>query len=307
MTSFKQWLGRRNPITQLVLLLVAVILLIELVGVTLGESVDSLQTRVPGSDKFLHFFGFAALSLGMAAWLRRNSPGVRMPALVVTVFLVCVAAADEAGQAFNPVRNVEMGDLVVGWCGLAVAGACQLWGRRPAIAAALGLTAVVIGGNVMATSVTRQRHLNAAVRHERVGDYAGAEREYLAALAAGADTAGVYNQLGWVGIESGIGDPSIALRHAERALALRPDDPDILDTYGWALHHVGRSAEALTYLERAYAAKPDIFCIHYHLGVVLVTLGQIDKATFHFRQQMKLVNTNEAERSRKALEELQKS
>ena len=305
MTSSTQWLGARSTITQLVLLLGAVVLSIEIAGFTLGESVNALQTRVPGSDKYLHFFGFAMLSLAMSAWLRRHSPAVRMPALVVSLFLVFVAAADEAGQAFDPARNVEMADLVVGWCGLAVAGAWQLWQRRPAIAGALGIAAVVVSGNIMATSVARQQHLNAAVRHERVGDFAGARREYLDALAAGADTAGVYNQLGWVEIESGIGDPAIALGHAERALALRPNSPDILDTYGWALHHVGRSAEALSYLERAYAAKPDIFCIHYHLGVVLVTLGQVDKATFHFRQQMKLINTNEAERSRKALEELQ--
>ncbi len=305
MTGFKKWLAARNTITQLVLLLVVIVLLIEFIGFTLGESVNSLQTRVPGSDKFLHFFGFAALSLAMSAWLRRYSPNVRMPALIVSVFLALVAAVDEAGQRFNPARNVEMGDLVVGWSGLAVAGAWQLCPRRPVIAAALGVTAAVIGGNIMVTSVERQRHLNAAVRFERVGDYAGARREYLAALDAGVESAGLYNQLGWVEIESGIGDPAIALQHAQRALALAPDNPDVLDTYGWALHHAGRSAEALPYLERAYAAKPDIFCIHYHLGEVFVALGQKDKAKYHFTEQLKFVNTNEAERARKALEEMQ--
>ena len=154
------------------------------------------------------------------------------------------------------------------------------------------------------TSVTRQRHLYAAVQFERAGDFVGARREYLAALSAGEQGAHLYNQLGWVEIESGIGDPSMAVLYSERALALRPNDPDIFDTYGWALHHVGRNAEALSYLDRAYAARPDMFCIHYHLGEVLVALGQIDKARFHFRQQLKFVNTSEAERARRSLEKL---
>ena len=46
---------------------------------------------------------------------------------------------------------------------------------------------------------------------------------------------------------------------------MSPADADIYDR---ALHHAGRSAEALPYLERAYAAKPNMFCIHYHLREV---------------------------------------
>ena len=171
----------------------------------------------------------------------------------------------------------------------------------------IGATAFAIATSITMTSIARQRHLNAAVRFERVGDFVGARREYLAALSAGDETARVYNQLGWVEIESGIGDPSMAVRYAERALAMRPNDPDIFDTYGWALHHVGRDVEALSYLDRAYAAKPDIFS--YPLSSWSSAGGRWARSTrpsLHFKQQMELVNTNEAERARKALEELQK-
>jgi Tfp pilus assembly protein PilF/VanZ family protein len=304
-TALKTWWSARGTLTQLALIIAATVVVIEIAGLMLGGEVNSLQRRVPGSDKILHFCGFAALSLILSELLGRTSPGVRSPAVVVSLLLAVVAAADEAGQAFNPVRNVDLGDLAAGWCGLAIAGSWRLRRQAPALALAVGATALAIAGNVTMTSVMQQRHLNAAVRFERLGDFAGARREYLAALDAGAETAHVYNQLGWVEIESGIGDPSMALRYSEQALALRPNDPDIFDTYGWALHHVGRHVEALSYLERAYAAKPDIFCIHYHLGEVLVSLGQPDRAKFHFVQQMKLVNTNEAERARRSLERLE--
>lgn len=306
MTNFKKWWGARSTTTRLALLAVGVVFVIELVGLLLGGAVNAQQTRLPGSDKVLHFLGFAALSLAISGLLRRIAPGLRSPVLIVSLLLAVVAAGDEAGQAYNPVRNVDFADLVAGWCGIAIAGCWSLRRQQPTLGVAIGALAFGIAASITMTSITRQRHLNAAVRFERVGDFVGARREYLAALSAGDETAHVYNQLGWVEIESGIGDPALAVRYAERALAMRPNDPDIMDTYGWALHHVGRDVEALSYLNRAYASKPDIFSIHYHLGVVLVALGQIDKARFHFKQQMELVNTNEAERSRKALEELEK-
>lgn len=306
MTGFTKWWQGRTAMTQVALAIVAAVILIEVVGFILGEGVNSLEDRIPGIDKVLHFSGFAALSLTISELLRRTAPRLRSPILLVSLLLALVAVGDEAGQSLNPVRNVDVGDLVAGWCGLAVAACWRLRRQRPAVAFAIGVSAVVIAAGVLMTSVTRQRHLNAAVVFERAGDFAGARREYLAALAAGDTSAHVYNQLGWVEIESGIGDPAVAVRYSEQALALRPNDPDIFDTYGWALHHVGRNVEALSYLDRAYAGKPDMFCIHYHLGKVLVALGQIDKAKMHYKQQLKLVNTNEAERARKALEELLK-
>jgi Tfp pilus assembly protein PilF/VanZ family protein len=304
-TGFKRWWAARATVTQVALLVAVAVVLIELVGFVFGGAVNAVATRVPGTDKILHFFGFAVLSLVIAALLRRTSPGVRSPALGVSLVLALVAAGDELGQAFNPSRNVDFDDLVAGWCGLAIAGCWQLRRRRPAIALAVSVAACAIAGSVTMTSVTRQRHLNAAVRLERVRDFAGARREYLAALSAGEQSAHLYNQLGWVEIESGIGDASLAVRYAERALAMRPNDPDVLDTYGWALHHAGRTTEALPYLERAYAAKPNMFCIHYHLGEVLVALGQIDKAKFHFKRQMEFVRTSEAERARISLARLE--
>jgi Tfp pilus assembly protein PilF len=82
---------------------------------------------------------------------------------------------------------------------------------------------------------------------------------------------------------------------------MQPDNADVLDTYGWALHHTGRTTDARNVLERAYAAKPDMFCIHYHLGAVYLAMGDREKAAVHFRRQVERRSTREAARAQEAL------
>ena len=103
-------------------------------------------------------------------------------------------------------------------------------------------------------------------------------------------------------MESGTGDVRAAVDYAARALAATPRDPDVLDTYGWALHHAGRSREALPLLERAFAGKPRMFCIHYHLGEVYTALGDGTRAEWHFREQIRLFpGGSEARRAEQSL------
>ena len=51
-----------------------------------------------------------------------------------------------------------------------------------------------------------------------------------------------------------------ALELIERAIAISPDDPAIIDSLGWAQFKLGRYEEALTNLRRAYAVFPDAEC-----------------------------------------------
>jgi tetratricopeptide (TPR) repeat protein len=46
-----------------------------------------------------------------------------------------------------------------------------------------------------------------------------------------------------------------ALGYIERALALSPEQPAILDSMGWVLFKLGRAEEALDYLQRAFAGQ----------------------------------------------------
>lgn len=63
----------------------------------------------------------------------------------------------------------------------------------------------------------------------------------------------------------------------EKALKQAPDNAMIIDSMGWVLFKLGRSDEALKYLQQAYALLPDQE-IAAHYGEVLWSLGRKDDA-----------------------------
>jgi Flp pilus assembly protein TadD len=90
------------------------------------------------------------------------------------------------------------------------------------------------------------------------------------------DDAQAYNALGYT-----LADRTNRLAEAmtllDKALALAPEDPFILDSVGWAQYRAGNLARAQEYLERAYKVRPDPE-IAAHLGEVLWARGQRDEA-----------------------------
>jgi tetratricopeptide (TPR) repeat protein len=58
-----------------------------------------------------------------------------------------------------------------------------------------------------------------------------------------------------------------------QALQQKPDDPAIMDSWGWLMYRKGRLPEALDYLQRAYKRVPDPE-IAAHLGEVLWEMGR---------------------------------
>jgi tetratricopeptide (TPR) repeat protein len=71
----------------------------------------------------------------------------------------------------------------------------------------------------------------------------------------------------------------------EKAHKLSPGDPFILDSMGWALFRLGRLDEAVTYLKRALAERPDAE-IAAHLGEVLWMKGDRDSARAVWKEQL---------------------
>lgn len=85
------------------------------------------------------------------------------------------------------------------------------------------------------------------------------------------DDAQAYNALGYT-----LADRTDRLAEAvvllDKALALTPEDPFILDSVGWAQYRSGNLVRAQEYLERAYKMRPDPE-IAAHLGEVLWARG----------------------------------
>jgi tetratricopeptide (TPR) repeat protein len=63
-----------------------------------------------------------------------------------------------------------------------------------------------------------------------------------------------------------------AEKYLDHALKLQPDEPVIIDSYGWLLFKRGQPEKALEYLRKAYVRLPENEIVA-HLAEVLWTLG----------------------------------
>lgn len=74
--------------------------------------------------------------------------------------------------------------------------------------------------------------------------------------------------------------------YLERAIRIKPDEPAIMDSYGWLLYRQGKKTESLEYLKKAYTRLPDPE-IGTHLGEVLWESGQKPEARRVFADVLK--------------------
>jgi tetratricopeptide (TPR) repeat protein len=81
--------------------------------------------------------------------------------------------------------------------------------------------------------------------------------------------------------------------YLEQALALKPDDPFILDSMGWLHYRLGNTAEAIRYLKRALEQRNDAE-ISAHLGEVLWVSGNRNEAESVWNRALRDTPDNEA-------------
>lgn len=84
------------------------------------------------------------------------------------------------------------------------------------------------------------------------------------------------------------GRPDAALPHLQRALELKPDFPETLNSLANVLNQLGRAAEAQPLLERALRLQPRFAEAHNTLGVTLMTLGRTDEGVASFRRALEI-------------------
>lgn len=131
-----------------------------------------------------------------------------------------------------------------------------------------------------------------ALAAEKLNDVTTMERHLRHLIKLKPEDAIAYNALGY-----SLADRKVRLTEAaqliDQALTLKPNDPFILDSKGWALFRQGRANEALTTLQKAYALKPDAE-IAAHIGEVLWSLGRHDEAIKLWRDATLVHPKNEA-------------
>lgn len=110
--------------------------------------------------------------------------------------------------------------------------------------------------------------------------YAAAVEQYLMLDKSNPGNLLVLNNLAWALSEL---NDKRAMLFAEQALKLKPDNPDVLDTYGWLQVRMGNAAKGLDTLKNAQSKAPDDADIQWHLAYALNANG--DKA--RARQELK--------------------
>ena len=105
----------------------------------------------------------------------------------------------------------------------------------------------------------------------QAGDLQLAEREDIQALKYQPENAILHNNLAWLYSQTA---DSRATEHAKRALELLPDNPNVLDTYGWILAQGESPHQGLSLLEKAIERAPGDPLIRYHLAGTLALIGQ---------------------------------
>ncbi|WP_296541473.1 tetratricopeptide repeat protein [Rhodoferax sp.] len=121
-----------------------------------------------------------------------------------------------------------------------------------------------------------------AMLAEKMGDIAEMERLLRQLITAKPDDAQAYNALGYALADRNLRLPE-ARQLIEKALALAPGDPFILDSLAWVAFRMGQNQEALDLLRSAYSQRPDTE-IAAHLGEVLWVSGQHDEALQIWRE-----------------------
>ncbi|MCG8413105.1 MAG: tetratricopeptide repeat protein [Pseudomonadales bacterium] len=113
--------------------------------------------------------------------------------------------------------------------------------------------------------------------YDSIGDQAGSETDLRQIIRMQPDDSRALNHLGYM-----LADQTTrfdeALELLERAIAISPDDPAIIDSLGWVQYKLGRYEEALANLQRAFAVFPD-HEVASHVGEVLWMMGRQEEAT----------------------------
>ncbi|PLW67441.1 tetratricopeptide repeat protein [Pseudohalioglobus lutimaris] len=155
----------------------------------------------------------------------------------------------------------------------------QLFGIEADIlsnAGALDASLAVLNAGIDAYPDSASLRYARSMLGQQQDDLAMMEADLRAILARDPNNATALNALGYT-LADQTGRLDEAYDLINRALALEPDEPAILDSMGWILYRQGKLEDSLKYLNQAYLAFPDPE-VAAHLGEVLWAMGRTDEA-----------------------------
>ena len=122
---------------------------------------------------------------------------------------------------------------------------------------------------------------------EQAGHWPDAERDLKKALALKPDEPDILNYLGYSWVDRG---EQVAEGKAmiEKALATKPDSGAIIDSLGWAYYRMGDYDQSVQQLERATELEPADAEINNHLGDAYWRAGRRIEAAFQWRRVLTL-------------------
>lgn len=137
--------------------------------------------------------------------------------------------------------------------------------------------------------------------YDSISDRQGSERDLRQIITMQPEDSRALNHLGYM-LADQTDRFEEALELLERAIAIAPDDPAIIDSLAWVQYKLGRYPEALRNLRRAFAAFPD-HEVASHLGEVLWVMGRKDEANQVWQDA--LTETPDSELIKEAMQRLQ--
>lgn len=141
-----------------------------------------------------------------------------------------------------------------------------------------------------------------AISYFNMDQWQPAEADFRAALALRPDQPQVLNYLGYSLVERGE-KLDEALQMIETAVAAEPDNGAIVDSLGWVYFQLGRYDEAVKPMERAASLEAVDPIVNDHLGDVYWAVGREIEATFQWNRALSFDPDEDlADRIRRKLE-----
>lgn len=131
-------------------------------------------------------------------------------------------------------------------------------------------------------------YFSRGIAYSQDGDSVAAEADFRAALAINPDQPQVLNYLGYSLVEEQR-KLDEALDMIERAVAASPNSGYIIDSLGWVYYRLGRYDEAVVQMERAVELEAVDPVVNDHLGDVYWAVGRKREAQFQWKRALSFV------------------